>query len=89
MTKPDLLPDRLKYFWADDEEGPYQGPFDSRDLAISDAYCYRAKCFDDPSQEDGFFMMQTNGLLIDAELAPWRVLAIDVTDEFHDAWRNK
>lgn len=57
MTKPDLLPDDLKYWWADDEEGPYKGPFDSRDLAIDDAYCYRAECFDDPSQKDGLYLL--------------------------------
>jgi hypothetical protein len=89
MTDTDLLPDRLKYFWADDEEGPYQGPFSSRELATSDAYTYRAKCFDDPSQDDGFFMMATHGLLVDAEDGPWRVLAIDVTDQFHDAWNTR
>lgn len=94
MTDPikearDLLPCPLKYYWADDEEGPYQGPFDSRDLAISDAYCYRAKCFDDPSQTDGFFMIQTKGLLVDAEESPAYVLSIDVTDEFHDAWNTR
>ena len=85
--KTDLLPCPLKYWWADDEEGQYQGPFDSRELAISDAYCYRAKCFDDPSQDDGFFMLQSPGLLVDTEIGPYRVLAIDVTDEFHDVWK--
>lgn len=52
-AKAKLLP----FWWADNEEGPYSGPFDSRDLAIDSAYCYRAECFDDPSQKDGFFLL--------------------------------
>jgi len=45
------------WWWSDDQEN-YKGPFDSRDAAISDAYCYRAECFDDPEKAEGFYVLQ-------------------------------
>ncbi len=46
----------LKYYWSDDEEIIRSEAFDTREQAYSDAYCHRAQCFDDPSQNDGFFL---------------------------------
>lgn len=45
-----------KYWWSDDEEGSYHGPFNNKDEAINAAYIYRAKCFEDPSQSSGFYL---------------------------------
>jgi hypothetical protein len=57
MTKPQEgdMPE-LKYWWSDDEEIIRSEAFDTREDAYSDAYCSRATCFDDPSQQDGFYL---------------------------------
>ena len=60
MTPPDkadkpLMPE-MKYWWSDDEEIIRSDAFDTREDAYSDAYCSRATCFDDPSQQDGFWL---------------------------------
>ena len=47
----------IPWWWADDEEGPYQGPFNSRDDAISEAFQARAQCFDDPASSAAFFLL--------------------------------
>lgn len=46
-----------KYWWANDEEGPYKGPFETEDDCHSDAYCDRADCFDDPSRHTGVWIL--------------------------------
>lgn len=56
MTSDKTMPE-LKFWWSDDEEGPYQGPFDTKEEAYDEAYCYPAACFDDPSQNDGLYIL--------------------------------
>ena len=56
MTSEILKP--CPFWWADNEEGNYHGPCETEDQAISEAYIYRAQCFDDPSQADGFWILQ-------------------------------
>jgi hypothetical protein len=46
----------LQYWWSDYEEIIISEAFETREQAYSDAYCYRAECFDDPAENDGFFL---------------------------------
>lgn len=99
--------DKIKeclWYWGDNEED-FKGGFEFKDEAISDAYCYRATCFDDPVSSDGFYLLYgreyknpdydpdfpTNDENNPKHLTgkPEYIEAIKITDIFHDHWNTR
>lgn len=90
------------YYWSNDAEVIRSDGFATKELAYSDAFSYRAECFDDPSQNDRFFLHHghmVKNVDFDKDYAPsednaqflfegttTEVLAHVVLDYFHDQW---